>query len=225
MPKNKDLKRLTRSRMQKTGEAYTTARAQLIQKKTRSNTLPDFAKLAGMSDDAVRDKTGRSWAEWVRLLDAKSAASMPHRDIARLLHEAFGTPGWWAQMVTVGYERIRGLREIGQRRGGTYDANKSKTFSAPIAAVYRAFSVTRTRKSWLSGIDIRVRTSMPRKSMRIMWEDGTRVSVYFVAKGPKKTQVAIQHEGLSTKSAATRRKEYWTERLEALALLLEAGRS
>ena len=51
MPKNKDLKRLTRSRMQKTGESYTTARSQLLKKsKSRERTAPaaesDFAALA-----------------------------------------------------------------------------------------------------------------------------------------------------------------------------------
>src|SRR5512139_3093289 len=36
MPHHKDLKRLVRSRMQKTGESYTAARAQLTRKQTRS---------------------------------------------------------------------------------------------------------------------------------------------------------------------------------------------
>ena len=60
MPRQKDLKRLVRSRMQKTGEAYTAARLQLL------NKLPDYAEKAGMSDDVVQQKTGRTWAEWVR---------------------------------------------------------------------------------------------------------------------------------------------------------------
>ena len=59
MPKNKDLKRLARSRMRKTGESYTTARAQLLHKKNRPSptVVPEseFASLTGMSDEAVRD--------------------------------------------------------------------------------------------------------------------------------------------------------------------------
>ncbi len=71
MPKNKDLKRLARTRMRKTGESYTTARAQLLEKRERVQqaTAPDYAEIAGMSDDAVRAKTGRTWDEWVRRLD------------------------------------------------------------------------------------------------------------------------------------------------------------
>jgi hypothetical protein len=36
MPKQKDLKRLARTRMEKTGESYTAARSQLLAKKARA---------------------------------------------------------------------------------------------------------------------------------------------------------------------------------------------
>ncbi len=74
MTQNKDLKRLVRARMKKTGEAYTTARAQVTRKpkaKTRAAAasvpaaLPvakanpkDYAELAGMSDAMIKQKTG-----------------------------------------------------------------------------------------------------------------------------------------------------------------------
>src|SRR5438046_6419152 len=57
VPQQKDLKRLIRSRMQKTGEAYTAARLQILgtlQRKQQNE--PDYAVLAGMSDAAVRTK-------------------------------------------------------------------------------------------------------------------------------------------------------------------------
>ncbi len=73
MTSQKDLKRLVRSRMQKTGESYTTARLQLLRKRaTSSKTAPERAvrpqpldvSKAGMSDEAVRAKTGKTWAEY-----------------------------------------------------------------------------------------------------------------------------------------------------------------
>ncbi len=225
MPKNKDLKRLTRSRMQKTGESYTTARSQLLKKsKSRESTAPaaesDFAALAGMSDEAVRAATGCDWKRWVRTLDAIDATSMPHREIAEYIHDKWKISGWWAQTVTVGYERIRGLREIGQRRGGSYEANKSKTLPVPVTKLYRAFSVARTRNRWLPGVKMTVRKTTPEKSMRITLEDGTSVEIYFTAKGEKKSQVAIQHRKLATKSDSAKMKDYWGERLGALADIL-----
>jgi len=215
MPKNKDLKRLTRSRMEKTGESYTAARAELVKKNKQG-----FAERAGMSDQTLSARTGRTWEEWVRLLDARGARSMIHRDIAEYLCEEHGIPGWWAQTVTVGYERIRGLRDTGQRRTGEYEVSKSKTLPVPLPELYRAFSVGRTRERWLPGVKCTVRKAVAEKSMRVTWEDETSVEIYFVAKGPEKSQVAIQHRKLVTKAQATTAKAYWGERLEKLGELL-----
>ena len=221
MPKQKDLKRLVRTRMRKTGESYTAARAQLVRKQDPAR---DLAALAGMSDEAVKKKTGRDWRGWVRALDAAKATSMPHRDIALHLHEQHGLPGWWAQMVTVGYERIRGLREKGQRRGAGYNVNKSKTFPVPIAKLYAAFGA-RTRPRWLGDARPTVKRASREKSMRLTWEDGTPVEVYFWEKGPQKSQVQLQHRQLPDKTRADQVRAYWTERLAALGDVLGGSRS
>jgi len=180
----------------------------------------DFAALTGVSDKAVKEATGRDWKRWVKELDAIDATSMPHREIAAYIHDKWEISVWWAQTVTVGYERIRGQREIGQRRSGAYEANKSKTLPVPITKLYGAFSVARTRDGWLPGVEMTVRKATPDKSMRIAWEGGTSVEVYFTSKGESKSQVAIQHRNLATKSEAAKMKDFWSERLGALAEIL-----
>jgi len=221
MTRDKDLKRLVRARMQKTGESYTAARSNVIR---RTATPPKAAPadVAGMSDDAVRAKTGRTWRGWVRVLDAVDAAVMPHRDIARHLRDQHGLTGWWSQTVTVGYERIKGLRDVGQRRGGTYEANKSKTVAAPVSALYRAFADARRRRRWLPGIEWTVRTRQPDKSIRVTWPDGTRVEFYFIAKGDAKSTVTVQHTKLPDRAAVARARAQWAERLAALSDMLSA---
>src|SRR4029077_18025787 len=82
MPVQKDFKRLVRDRMAKTGESYTAARQQLLKK---HEPALDYAARAGMSDAAIATKTGRSWADWVRVLDRERAADKPHREIARFV--------------------------------------------------------------------------------------------------------------------------------------------
>ena len=85
MPKNKDLKRLIRARMNKTGESYTAARVHVL-----SGELPlpaEYEKVAGMSDAAVKKATGRTWPEWAAELDRVDAASWEHRAIAMHLYE------------------------------------------------------------------------------------------------------------------------------------------
>ena len=215
MPTQKDLKRLVRSRMKKTGEAYTAARLQILNKKHEPAAA--YAERAGMSDAAVRKQTGRAWADWVRVLDAHGASEKPHRDIATYV-SSLGAPDWWAQTVTVGYERIRGLRDKGQRRGGGYEASKSRTFNVPVETLFKAFADARMRRRWLP-VRITVRSAAPLKRMRITWEDETVVQLGFTAKGTNKSSVAVQHEKLPSRSAVEATKKLWSEHFDRLAQL------
>src|SRR5688500_7375884 len=69
----------------------------------------------GMSSEALRRRTGRGWEEWLPLLDAWGAVERSHPQIATYLRDELGIDGWWAQGITVGYERARGMRAVGQR--------------------------------------------------------------------------------------------------------------
>ena len=220
MPKQKDLKRLVRTRMQKTGESYTSARAQVTRTQSTSKPPAEYAALAGMSDDAVRAKTGKTWRQWVKVLDAIDAHTLPHREIAAHVHATYDLTSWWSQTVTVGYERIRGLRETGQRRDGAYETNKSRTFPVAVAKLHRSFADSRVRARWLGDIAVRVRKSTPPRSVRLTWPDGTNVEATFTDKGPK-AQVAVQHGKLKSKAEAERLKAWWGERLDALGALLK----
>jgi hypothetical protein len=227
MPTNKDFKRLVRGRMRKTGESYTAARSILLSKPApkppASPPAPaDYAKLAGMSNEVVKAKTGCDWERWVTALDYHQAHTWSHREIAEYVHETYKVPDWWTQMVTVGYERIRGLRAIGQRRDGGYEASRSKTVPVPVTRLYRAFRDARIRAKWLPGVALTVRKARPNKSVRITWDDGTSVEVWLIPKGNKKASATVAHRRLTTKADADRRKAYWGERLEALAQVLTA---
>ena len=221
MPKQKDLKRLVRSRMKKTGESYTAAHRQITHKKSPPAKTPPtpYAALAGMSDDKIQAKTGKTWAGWVRALDAIDAATLPHRYIAEHVHSVYAIPGWWSQWVTTGYERIRGLRDIGQRRGGGYEASKSKTLPVRALVAFDAFTTARVRNKWLPGVDLKVRKATAPKSVRITWPDGTSAEVWIVAKG-EKCSVTVQHTKLVSKTDMDAHKAYWAKRLDALAELL-----
>lgn len=243
MPTSKDLKRLVRARMRKTGEAYTAARAQIL-KRPRSQVagdglrLPaiqpatqaatrnpqpktiDYSKLAGMSDSVIAKKTGRDWKQWVEALDPHKAERLPHREIAQLVSRKFGVPDWWTQAVTVGYERIKGIRAIGQRRDGTFEASKSRTFAVPVKKLFDACARAATRKRWLPEPGITVRSATSPRAMRMKWSDGSVVVLGFMPKGKSKSAVAVQHGKLPDKATADRMKQFWSERLDALGAAL-----
>ena len=224
MPTQKDFKRLVRSRMEKTGESYTAARLQLLNKRelppveARPPQL-NLATAAGMSDAAVSKRTGRTWAQWVDVLDAREAGDKPHRGIVEIV-SSLGTPDWWSQMVTVGYERIRGLRERGQQRDGGYEASKSRTYNVPVATLFDAFLNARRRNRWLP-VRVAVRSSVRPKRMRIEWDDKTVVQVGFLDKGRSKSAVAIQHQKLRDKAAANAMKSAWSNYFDRLGQVLD----
>jgi uncharacterized protein YndB with AHSA1/START domain len=243
MTRQKDLKKLIRTRMRKTGESYTAARARLLARtdEPRSqvpngmaeapqpaakvsphakDAVTGYAALAGMSDAAIQARTGCDWQEWVGALDYAGAADWSHKAIAEHVRKQFGVGPWWSQAVTVGYERIKGLRAKGQRRAPTdssFEANKSKTFGVPVAELFAAWSDARKRRSWLPERGLTVRAAQPNRSLRITWNDGSSVELWFVAKGAGKSAVQVQHRKLASRAAADERKSYWSERLAALA--------
>ena len=234
MPTHKDFKRLVRRRMQKTGEAYTAARAHLLNRsrprprphpgfaipQTAAPLPAEYARLAGISDAALKAKTGCTWDRWVKALDHAEAHTWSHREITKYVGEKYKTPSWWTQMVTVGYERIKGLRAIGQLRSGSFVVSKSRTFPVPLPRLYGAFADSRTRVRWLPGAALRVRTASRDKSMRITWGEGGSLEARFTSKGAGKSHVAIDHGKLADQATATRIKQFWSERLDALGALL-----
>jgi len=182
-------------------------------------------KVAGMSDAAVQAKTGKTWREWLVTLDKVGANKMNHRDITRLVHARFPKiGGWWAQMVTVGYEQARGLREKHQTPEG-YAVSASATIAAPVGTLFRAWLDAAVRRRWLAHPTLTIRKASRNKSLRITWGDGkTHVDVLFYPKGAGKTQVNAQHRKLADSRQASKMKSYWKEQLANLKALVEGKR-
>jgi hypothetical protein len=182
-------------------------------------------KAGGIGSEAVKKATGKSWDQWLRLLDGAGCKRMDHKGIVAVVHKkAPDVSGWWGQMVTVGYEQARGLREKHQKPGG-YEISGSKTVNVPVSTLFRAFSDARTRARWLDE-PFTIRKSTKAKSVRITWSDEkTHVEASFYAKGASKSQVAVQHRKLTSAKDAARMKAFWAKRLAALKSTVEKSRT
>ena len=249
MTSNKAQKKVIRARMGKTGERYTAARRHLVaaddaaddaadstatgpaangtivepatDDATNSTRLP-IIEQPGLSDVAIRQGTGKSWNEWLEVLDAWGARDRTHKEIAAYVGEHFGVGGWYAQSVTVGYERMRGLRAYGQGRDGTFTGSVSKTFPVPVATLYRAWVDDAERDRWLDPGTLRLRTAQLTTSARFdVAGDGSILAVWFVDKGAQKSSVQLQNEKLPTKAAADQFRVVWKERLVRLGEVLK----
>jgi len=85
----------------------------------------------GISSAAVKKATGKTWREWLGVLDKAGAAKLPHKDIVQRLQRAHRLADWWGQMVAVGYEQARGLRVKHQKPDG-FEISVAKTIAAPV---------------------------------------------------------------------------------------------
>ena len=165
---------------------------------------PDGGRAAGVRrGGAQRDRADVGRVVRAARRVAAPSSSDTRRDRAAGSPTTTGSPGWWAQSVTVAYEQARGMRAPGQKADG-WEVTASKTVDVPVERLYEAFTDDAERERWLPGAEMRLRTATAPKSARYDWEDGsTRVVAGFETKGEGKSVVALAHQKLP--DADTRR--------------------
>lgn len=173
-----------------------------------------------MSDAAVKAKTGRNWMGWFVILNKANANAMAHQDVANLLYTKYKVPGWWAQMITVEYERARGGRARHERPDG-FSISISKTVPAGLSAAYRAFDDAKTRAKWFPKGGIETGKCTPNKYWRAKWNGDARLEVGFYAKGEGKSQIAVQVSKLAKKSDVEKERTAWKKALDKLGAMLD----
>jgi hypothetical protein len=187
----------------------------------RASVAAKGLRLAGVGSDAVMRATGRAWDEWLKVLDRAGAKKMPHKDIAFMLASKYAVPSWWSQMVTVGYEQARGLREVNQNARG-FAASASRTVGTSVGKLYDAWNDPKVRARWLLDAPIEVKRSTDGRSMRMTWTvGGSSVEVGFFAKGAGKSSVQVEHGKLKSAAAVARQKAFWGDALDRLKAMFE----
>jgi hypothetical protein len=245
MTQAKKLKKAIRARARKTGERYTAARRQVLlarEKRRGPSTAaprlpapPAPAKSAanprGLSEASIVKATGHGLGHWFGVLDAFDVRQKGHKAAAEHLYDAHKVPGWHAQMITVEYERDRGLRATNQSCAGDFQVSVSKTVPVPVAEVAAAIADARRRERWLSAADAELarglnaafegpkarQIAMKRDDyarLRYPWDGGT-VEIRINGK-PKGASVVADNGGLPDAAAVERRREQWRTALESL---------
>ena len=72
-----------------------------------------------VSDAKVAENTGKSLQDWYQVLDEWGAKEKSHKEIAAYLYDEHSVSGWYAQSITVEYERDRGCVAWVRRAMGT----------------------------------------------------------------------------------------------------------
>ncbi len=254
MTRARALKQIIRARAAKTGERYTTARRHVLRDlQQRTAPLPrpvattaTRAAAAGssrvsskgsVSDAKSLEKTGHGLDHWFEVLDRFGAVDKGHTAAARHLSETHHVDGWYAQGITVAYERARGVRALNQRRDGEYEVSVSKVMTAADAkGVIKAFTETRRRRRWMDGVDARLVHALSaaldspaskgfvirpdgQARFRYKW-DGTTVQFYLSPKPGGKVSVVVANTKMPGAAMVDERRAQWRTALNAVAALL-----
>lgn len=216
MTSNASFKHRIRARMAKTGERYTAARAQLLAQLAQraAGRQRRWISEPEVDDAAVRKGTGEGWEHWCQQIEQAGLAQAPHPDIARWL-QGEGVGLWWAQTVTVGYERISGRRLPYQRADGSFTAGRSKTVAVDAGALREALLDAEARAELLPEHASELRSKPTSKDIRLAIGPGVAIiRLQTLADG--RAKLSIEHNGLPDSEAAERWRHWWGEWLEAL---------
>jgi hypothetical protein len=168
-----------------------------------------------MAEDTLREATGKGWEEWCDIIDAWPGKDDGHTAIATHLRDEHGVEGWWAQTITVGYERITGLRLPYQQPDGTFSAGKSRTVTADPGMLRAMLLDDGDRVDLFPGIDTQLRSRPTAKTLRVRIGPGTaQISIETLDDG--RAKVAIAHEKLPSPASVEEWKAYWSDWLEAI---------
>lgn len=192
-----------------------------------------------VSDEAVREATGRTWKEWQGWLDDRGAADLPHKEIVRLLGRDGGVEsGWWRQTVTGTYEKLIGRRATGETLDTGFQIGVQRTVAIPAARAWRLLTSPAGVAAWLGeggvvpleeGESYRlangsgeVRVLRPGQHLRVTWQPGDwpRASTIQARVTPKgeKTVIGFHEEHLPSAETREARRSHFRA---ALATLLE----
>ena len=200
--------------MERTGERYTAARRVLIDQSAKLRTRTWIAE-PEMSEEAVRAATGCGWDEWCDRIDDWPGHADGHTAIATYLVDEHAVDPWWAQTVTVGYERITGLRLPYQRADGTFTAGKSATVAIDADTLRSWLLDTKARADLFPGIDTVLRSRPTAKVVRLGIDDAT-VQIAIASTTDGRTKISVAHERLKRFEEVDEWKFYWAEWLSAI---------
>ena len=214
MTRNESFKRRVRERMTKTGERYGAARRVLIEQSAGRDARP-WVSEPGHAEAVIRDSTGRGWNEWCDLIDRWPGHEQGHTAVASWLQADHNVDGWWAQAITVGWERITGRRLAHQRADGTFTATRSATITTDALALREMLLDDDDRAELFPGLDPELRSRPTSKNVRVGLGGGV-AEIAIVAKDPGRATVTVAHTKLSTPQDVAAWKAFWAEWLAAL---------
>jgi uncharacterized protein YndB with AHSA1/START domain len=195
-------------------------------------------------DDATcKADTGKTMAEWFRVMDAHGGLAKGRRELGNLLlQEIHKVEPWWATTLNIEYEARHGAKEKDGRAKG-YMVCATKSIKATPEACYALFKDAKALDKWLGpkheyaleegatlanadGNRATMKKFTPGKAIRLDWTQpdaapNTPVEIKFQPAGAK-TTVMVQHDRLQSRADADGMRRAWGQALDQLKQVLES---
>ena len=195
-----------------------------------------------VTNEAAKAATGKTLDKWFAELDKADGLKLGRREINNRLYAQKLDP-WWCATIAVEYEKHHDLR----KKDGLFEGYficSTKTITAPLAEVYKAWSNGAELSKWFGvgtkadvkdggkfenkdgdkGTYLRVRD---KKDLRMTFETSgssapTQVDVQFQDKGKGKTGLLVNHSRIQTREEADGLRAAWAQALEQLKAFAES---
>ena len=189
-----------------------------------------FEKIGITTSKSLEKNTGRTWDQWISILNKAGASAWKYQQITNYLKKK-KVGIWWVHIIAGGYEVALGRRIPGQNLKGTFSIIVTKTLHMSNAKVWKWLTSDAAVRVWLNplspielkkgqvfethdGVFGEIRTIKKNQRIRLTWHesDGEKKSVVqllLFGRNPKKCGMAFQHEELQDGRKRNWAREHW----------------
>ncbi len=181
----------------------------------RSRTADAWVSQPPQSDALIKENTGRGLDAWRDLIESWPGHVDGHTAVASWLQAEHGVNGWWAQSVTVGWERITGRRLPHQMADGTFTVNASATVTTDPDAAHEMLLDDSGREDLFPDLSPTLRSRGTSKNLRIGLPEGV-AQFSIVPRADGRVTIYVSHEKLPSADDVPVWNSFWAEWLVAL---------
>ncbi|MBV2167509.1 MAG: SRPBCC domain-containing protein [Bdellovibrio sp.] len=195
-------------------------------------------KLGTVTTESVLKATGKSWNQWIDILNKVNAQTWTHKQITDFLKRKYKLSMWWQQGVSAGYEIFIGKRIPGRTLKGDYSIIVTRTFPVDAKKLWKLISSEQGMSLWLqplSKVQLRIgnsfeteggafgeiRTLRAGQRVRLTWQEtdwnkSTTVQVWILPRKGDKSVLVFQHEKLVDGRLRAPLRAHWEEAIGAV---------
>lgn len=187
--------------------------------------------ISNISSASLKKATGKSWTEWILILEKKSAKNWNHQETVHFLKTKYKLGPWWQQWITIGFEVYSGKRIEGRNLKGFYSLTVTKNINLEQKKLWKYITSNEGILFWLGpmsefkiligsnyeiegGIYGELRSIKAPDRLRLSWIDidwpkPSSIQILLVKRNPKKTMFVISQDNIPTAQAKQNLRSRW----------------